>query len=180
MAGLSLSRRQFTAAGLAVCGAKLFAQPLIEATSVTRLPAWSPGELDIHHIDTGRGNATFLLGPDGTTVLIDCGSSIDGEEVSAPTRPNASREPGDWVARYALRSAQAANRTTLDYLVATHIHPDHVGDVQPLQTPAVGEKFIRTGVSQVDHLMPAKVVIDRSYPDYGLLKPLRQFLRATI
>jgi hypothetical protein len=71
-----------------------------------------------------------------------------------------------------MECARPANRTTLDYLIATHIHPDHGGDVEPQQKPAPGGSFIRTGVSQVDELMPAKIVIDRSYPDYGLLQPL--------
>lgn len=150
-----LSRRQFTLAGLAICGAKLLAQPVTEPTAVKRLRPWSPGELDIHHIDTGRGNATFLIGPDGTTILVDCGASIDDPEVSAPNRPDGSRAPGEWVARYALRCARAANRSTLDYLIATHIHPDHVGDVKPQQRPAQDSNFILTGVSQVDQLMPA-------------------------
>ena len=167
-----LSRRQFTAAGLAACSARLLAQIGLESTTGTRLPAWSPGELEIHHIDTGRGNATFILAPDGTTILIDCGASADALDVSAPPRPNGSREPGEWVARYALRCARAAVRTTLDYLIATHIHPDHIGDVKPGQKPDAGGSFVGTGVSQVDQLMPAAVVIDRSYPDYGLLEPL--------
>ena len=127
----SLSRRQFTAAGLALCGAKLFAHPLLSPVEIRGMPPWSPGELEIHHIDTGRGNATFLLGPDGTTILVDCGASNDDLDVSAPTRPDASREPAEWVARYALRRARAANRTTLDYLIATHIHPDHVATCIP-------------------------------------------------
>lgn len=135
------------------------------------LEPWSPGELDIHHIDTGRGNATFLLCPDGTTILIDCGTSNDGPDVSAPCRPDASRRPGEWVARYALRYARAAGRNTLDYLIATHIHPDHVGDIPPGAVAAVGEDFVLTGVSQVDRFMPAKYVIDRSYPHYGELPP---------
>jgi Metallo-beta-lactamase superfamily len=116
---------------------------------------WSRGVLDIHHIDSGRGNATFILAPDGTTILIDCGASDDSYEVSAPARPNSSRRPGEWVADYALRHARAAGRDELDYLIVTHIHPDHVG-----------------GVSDVDRLMPVKVVLDRGYPDYGLLPPL--------
>lgn len=134
------------------------------------LPAWSPGTLDIHHIDTGRGNATFIIGPDGTTMLIDCGTSNSGLDVTAPPRPNASHRPGEWVARYALRHASAAERQTLDYLVATHVHPDHVGDVPAGELPSP-DGFIPTGLSQVDQIMPATVVIDRSYPDYGALPP---------
>ena len=136
-----------------------------------RLPPWSPGELDIHHIDTGRGNATFLIGPDGTTLLIDCGASDDGPAVSAPCRPDASRQPGEWVARYALRQAQVAGRDTLDYLVVTHVHPDHVGDIPIGAAPRQDHSFIPTGVSQVDQFMPAAVILDRGYPDYGALPP---------
>ncbi len=167
-----LSRRQFGAAGLAVCGSRLLAQSPLGSPADKRLDPWTPGQLDIHHVDTGRGNATFILGPDGTTLLIDCGASTDDLDVSAPVRPNATHAPGEWVARYALRCSRAADRTTLDYLLATHIHPDHVGDVGPQQRPAPGSNFIRTGVSQVDQFMPVSVAIDRSYPDYGVLAPL--------
>lgn len=140
------------------------------------LPAWSPGELDIHHIDTGRGNCTFLIAPDGTTVLIDCGASNDGPDVSAPPRPNNSRPPAEWAARYALHHARAAGRNTLDYLIATHIHPDHVGDLPP-DSPTASSGFVPTGVSQFDQFMPALTVIDRSFPDYGDLPPVGEFAR---
>ena len=28
---------------------------------------WTPGTLDIHHINTGRGDSTLFIFPDGTT-----------------------------------------------------------------------------------------------------------------
>ena len=34
---------------------------------------WKKGELDIHHIYTGRGESSFFILPDGTTLLIDAG-----------------------------------------------------------------------------------------------------------
>ncbi len=37
------------------------------------LPPWQEGYLDIHHISTGRGNASFILFPDGTSLVVDCG-----------------------------------------------------------------------------------------------------------
>ncbi|MDD2726949.1 MAG: hypothetical protein PHO17_06555, partial [Proteiniphilum sp.] len=37
------------------------------------LTPWRKGYLDIHFISTGRGNASFILMPDGTTMLIDAG-----------------------------------------------------------------------------------------------------------
>ena len=39
------------------------------------LPAWVPGTLDIHQIVTGRGNAAFMMFPDGTTLLLDAGDA---------------------------------------------------------------------------------------------------------
>ena len=39
------------------------------------LPAWTPGTLDIHQIVTGRGNAAFMMFPDGTTLLLDAGDA---------------------------------------------------------------------------------------------------------
>ncbi|TWB36519.1 ComEC/Rec2 family competence protein [Nitrospirillum pindoramense] len=168
MRGL-IARRQF-------CGG-LAGGLLLAATGTARaadggLPPWTPGTLDIHHIDTGRGNATFILGPDGTTLLIDCGTTREAPGLIAPCRPDATRQPGEWVARYALRQARAAGRDSLDYMVATHIHPDHVGDTAPDLPRAPDGDYQVTGLSQVDRYMPATLVIDRAYPDYGALPPL--------
>ncbi|MDF0486719.1 MBL fold metallo-hydrolase [Sphingomonas sp. H39-1-10] len=137
-------------------------------TEPQTLPPWSPGTLDIHHIDTGVGNATFVLGPDGTTLLIDCGATRGGPPASTPLRPDGARSAGEAVARYALRHARAAGRTSLDYMIATHVHPDHVG------SPLMGDRrasegYILTGLSEVDALMPAQTVIDRGFPDYASL-----------
>ncbi|KAM0451892.1 hypothetical protein ACHAO4_005849 [Trichoderma viride] len=131
-----------------------------ETTSAV-FPKWTPGTLDIHHIDTGCGNATLIVGPDGTTIVIDCGSSKD-----IPVGQDGLR-PGELVARYALRNSPSTN---LDYLIATHVHPDHVGDVHSDKS-VMGDDFQLTGLSDVDHLMPARLVIDRGYP-YGSRPPL--------
>ena len=37
------------------------------------LPEWQAGYLDIHQVSTGRGNAAYLIFPDGTTMLLDAG-----------------------------------------------------------------------------------------------------------
>lgn len=137
--------------------------PLMSRETSPVLPKWTPGTLDIHHIDTGCGNATLIVGPDGTTIVIDCGTSKD-----IPSGQDGSPRPGELVARYALRNT---NSTTLDYLIATHVHPDHIGDVHSDKT-AMGNGFQLTGLSDVDHHMPARLVIDRAYPDYGLRPPL--------
>lgn len=166
-----ITRRDFTF-GLLALAQSVQAQTVSGADAVGGLLSpWSPGTLDIHHIDTGRGNSTFILAPDGTTILIDCGASNDSLDESAPCRPKDSRRPGEWVARYALSHARAAGRDSLDYLIVTHVHPDHVGDVPPGIATSAASSFVPTGVSQVDALMPAAKVIDRGYPDYKVLQP---------
>ena len=64
------------------------------------LPPWSPGILDIHQINTGRGDAAFFIFPDGTTMLVDAGDW--GRQVPRRTlpRPDGARTPGEWIARY--------------------------------------------------------------------------------
>lgn len=165
---MTTSRRDLLLGGLATGGCWSLGVPLARAQNFRTLPPWTPGTLDIHHIDTGVGNATFVLGPDGTTILIDCGATRGGPPASAALHPDDSRAAGEWVARYALRHGRAAGRTTLDYIIATHVHPDHVG--APLAgDPRSADGVVLSGLPQVDALMPAAVVIDRGFPDYASL-----------
>lgn len=163
-----LGRREIVLGGLALGGGLALRPAKAFAAEAATLPPWAPGTLDIHHIDTGVGNATFILAPDGTTILIDCGATRGGPPASTALRPDDTRPVGEWVARYALRHARAAQRNTLDYIVATHVHPDHVGS--PIDgDPRSPDGYVLTGLSQVDALMPADLVIDRGFPDYAPL-----------
>src|SRR5262249_54345135 len=69
------------------------------------LPAWTEGTLDIHQINTGKGNSALFILPDGTSLLVDAGWLGDERGRSAargvPQRPDATRNPGEWIARYA-------------------------------------------------------------------------------
>jgi beta-lactamase superfamily II metal-dependent hydrolase len=134
----------------------------------TPLAPWRPGCLDIHHIATGRGNATFILLPDGTSMLIDAGASNNATDVSVAPRPNASRRAGVWIARYAQRQLRAAGLPeALDYMLVTHIHPDHLGDPSADSPWSQHGKYRLTGVTDVAELMPVQTVIDRGFPDYS-------------
>jgi hypothetical protein len=137
------------------------------------LPSRREGELDLHHIDTGRGNCTLIVGPDGTTMMIDAGASAVGSAnaavaTSSEARPDALRRAGEWQARYALQHSAS---TRLDYMVVTHVHPDHVGDVSAETPLAPGGGFHLTGVSDVDALLPITTLLDRGYPDYAPFAP---------
>ena len=137
-----------------------------------RLPAWTPGCLDIHHIATGRGSATLVIMPDGTSMLIDAGATSNGLDVSAAPKPDATRRPGQWVARYAQRHLQATGRQQLDYLLVTHLHPDHTGDVGEASPPSAQGPYRLSGVTDVAELLPVGLLVDRGYPSYDFpVKP---------
>lgn len=66
------------------------------------------GELAIHHIDVGQGDATLLIAPNGETMLIDSGEYRDnGTEV--------------------LEYLDNHGIDRIDHLVTTHPHADHIG-----------------------------------------------------
>lgn len=113
------------------------------------LAPWSEGHLDIHHISTGRGNATFFVLPDGTSLLVDAGAAPDNNP--ATPRPDGSRRPGDWITRYIQRTHPGG----VDYVVITHFHPDHMG-----------------GFDDVARAIPLATVLDRGWPDYDYPRPV--------
>src|ERR1700754_144445 len=76
------------------------------------LPAWQEGYLDLHHINTGRGNAAFYILPDGTTVLFDAGELDPSDprttsKRNTPIRPDDSRKPYEWIVNYIRQVAPA-------------------------------------------------------------------------
>lgn len=98
--------------------------PLLAQQLNQPLPAWTEGTLDIHQINTGRGNATLFILPDGTSMLLDAGDlGRNAGPRGVAAKPDASRPPGEWIARYAARVLPAPS---LDYAVLTHFHDDHM------------------------------------------------------
>lgn len=130
------------------------------------LAQWTPGCLDIHHISTGRGNATFILMPDGTSMLIDAGATADTLDVSCAPRPSDARRPGEWVGRYVQRHLSAVGLAGLDYLLVTHLHPDHLGDVTDASPMSEQGDYRLTGVMDVAEIVRVRTLIDRAFPSY--------------
>jgi beta-lactamase superfamily II metal-dependent hydrolase len=135
-----------------------------QATGGIAVPAWTPGTLDIHQIQTGRGNAAFLVFPDGTTLLVDAGAIPERKGPAVgPLRPNASRSPAAWLAHY-IRQCQPPQAERLDYLVVTHFHDDHMG-----------------AVAELARLLPVGVIIDRGTdpppPPYPVVRDYFEFRR---
>lgn len=75
----------------------------------TQPPPASGGELRVHVLDVGpvNGDSILIVSPTGKTVLIDAGDAGKGKIV--------------------LEALKRNNIQQLDYLVATHPHPDHMG-----------------------------------------------------
>src|SRR5207342_3548256 len=86
-----------------------------------------PGTLDIHQINTGRGNAALLIFPDGTTMLLDAGDGGNLPPRGTPPKPDASRTPAEWIARYIRHMLAHDPSPALDYGYLTHFHDDHMG-----------------------------------------------------
>ena len=132
---------------------------------------WKPGELQIHLIHTGVGECQFLIFPDGTTLMIDCGDqpAVTRQELSVPVVPDATRLAGEWAARYVLRVNP--NKDKVDYLEITHWHADHTGYVG-WQSSAHGpdmklKDVFRSGVGLAAQFLHFGKAIDRGYPDYA-------------
>jgi competence protein ComEC len=75
----------------------------------TRPPKASGGELQVHVLDVGpiEGDSILIISPTGKSVLIDAGDAGKGKVVL------------DALKRYKVNH--------LDYFIATHPHPDHIG-----------------------------------------------------
>ncbi len=93
------------------------------------LPPWSPGILDIHQINTGRGDAAFFIFPDGTTMLVDAGDGGHLAPRGTLPRPDGTRSPGEWIARYIRHMLSHKSTPVLDYGFITHFHCDHMGSI---------------------------------------------------
>ena len=143
----------------------------VEAGVGQPLPAWRKGELDIHHINTGRGEAQVMILPDGTSLLVDMsGKTLEQAPFSLPTRPDASRAPGEWVARY-VRRVLPRESTKLDYALISHFHGDHMGAIVA-DSPRSPNGYQLSGITEVAEFVPIAKVIDRDWPKYDYPAPI--------
>jgi beta-lactamase superfamily II metal-dependent hydrolase len=135
------------------------------------LSPWTPGTLDIHQINTGRGNAALLIFPDGTSMLLDAGDGGNPPPRGTPPKPDASHTPGEWIARYVRRMLAHDASPALDYAFLTHFHGDHMGSPAPASKTARGG-YKLTGITEVCGLVPTRLMLDRGWPDYSYPAPL--------
>lgn len=84
-------------------------------------------DIVIHYIDVGQGDSTFIELPDGSTMLIDAGEIDQGGNV----------------ATYIFSQGY----DTIDYVVATHAHSDHIGGLTEVIESFKVNKFYMTEAS---------------------------------
>ena len=134
---------------------------------------WSEGQLDIHHISTGRGNCTLFLCPDGTVFLVDAGAIYTSLKYTISPKPDDHRRPGEYLARYIRRQLLATGRNEIDVFIATHLHDDHIGGVSSVTPLHTSGQFRVTGISDVAALIPVARILDRGFPSYDYPAPLQ-------
>lgn len=135
-------------------------------------PAWSEGYLDIHHINTGKGECAFFLLPDGTTLLVDAGATGRPKPRVTDPRPDGSRTPGEWISRYILHTMRDVPLKKLDFVLLTHFHEDHMGEVSPTARLSASGAYQLTGITEVGDKIPFVKLIDRGWPDYSWPRPM--------
>ena len=64
------------------------------------LPAWQKGYLDIHAINSGRGECVFYILPDGTTMVVDAGEVMAAGDSYIQRKPDQGTRPYVTYARY--------------------------------------------------------------------------------
>ncbi len=137
-------------------------------------PPWEEGEMEIHHINTGRGECVFCIFPDGTNMLIDAGDlGPQYDPVHTTTLPDETKQPGEWIGRYISRLIEYRSEKKIDYALLTHFHGDHLGRISP-ESPKTknGGDYLLSGLSEVAEYVPYKVMIDRDWPTYNYPAPL--------
>ena len=128
-------------------------------------PGWKRGEFDIHFIQTGCGEQTFFIFPDGTTMLLDCGDMYRNQYLQhVPRLPNAERLGGEWVSRYVQRLVPDR---AIDYFVLTHWHEDHCGNPL-LRAERSADGRLVCGVSRFAEDFDIRNYFDHQYPRAGV------------
>lgn len=132
------------------------------------LPAWEEGYLDITAINTGRGESTFFILPDATTLLVDgAGSTISPENPfpPPPQKPDANVSPGQTIVNY-INHFMPKSCTKLNYILLSHFHSDHMGGYNSDLLFSPDSSFKMSGISEIGRKIPVEIIIDRGYPQY--------------
>lgn len=141
----------------------LFFHGVLAAQVGQHFPEWQPGYLDIHHINTGRGESVFSILPDGTTMLVDAGDIPRPKPRVTDPKPNAQRTSGEWISRYILHMLAGQKQKKLDYILLSHFHGDHMGKITPGMKVSASGAYKLSGITEVGNTIPFDKIIDRGW-----------------
>lgn len=134
------------------------------------LTSWRQGYLDLHHINTGRGNAAYYIFPDSTTMLFDAGEEDPTEPRVNSARnstihPDSSKHPYEWIYHY-IKNVTPFNNIHLDYAAISHFHEDHLGSWYANAPKSNHGDYVLSGITGMGDLIPIHHFLDRGYPSY--------------
>lgn len=129
------------------------------------LPGWEEGYLDIHAINSGRGECVMYILPDGTSMLVDAGEVTAASSEYIQRKPNESIRPYVTYSRY-IKQFLPKGHSKLDYMYLTHFHIDHMGEDAD-SNPKNANGYRSVGVSGVWEEVGFNTLLDRGYPTYG-------------
>lgn len=118
----------------------------IEGTSSEEVVSGDGGDLVVHFIDVGQGDAAILELPDGRTMLIDAGPSTSNEDLLSYIDTN-----------FVDGAEKGEELETFDIMMLTHSDEDHCGGMDEVLTNYGVELFYR----------PNEYATNENYPDPG-------------
>lgn len=152
----------------------LYACGMSDSDAGNTWKGWNEGQFQAHFIYTGVAESIFMIFPDGTTMLLDCGdhNAIGRGKLAVPVLPNGNRHAGEWIARYVERVNPHGR--DVDYMMLSHYHSDHGGSetFYADQTTYGGKPYIISGFSQAAQTLNFGKCFDRCWPDYSDPIPL--------
>ncbi len=133
------------------------------------LPVWQDGYLDIHSINTGRGESYFYIFPDGTTMLIDAGGALPnevhdygaGNSPGVPSKPSKDIATADVILHYIQHYSPAVSKGALDYMMVSHYHGDHFGTTNTYWPTHPQGGFVMNSVTAVGAALKVGKLLDR-------------------
>lgn len=175
-----MNRREFISGGATSCAiapwalfAQTFAAGARHPSAGCALAPWRAGHFQIHFIYTGVAESVFLVYPDSTSLLIDCGDHPAHKrgKYAVPILPGLERHAGERVARYVLKVNPRGR--DVDYMLLTHYHCDHAGTrLYHAGLAPSGEYYLSGFGEAIEHLSFRKAV-DRAWPTFDDPLPRR-------
>ncbi len=143
---------------------------VLQYVNAQTMPQWEKGYLDIHQISTRNGNASFIIFPDGTTLLVDAGD-LDKDAFHkryplkvSPSAFDKSYTTGRIIQNYVAK-VYGKPIDNVDYFILTHFHSDHYGEVRNDSPLSPTQLYHQTGVTELGDKIVFRNFIVRDYPE---------------